>query len=311
MTEKPPKKSFSEVDEKTGDHTVVSPIETLNPIEGGQTPSLLMISGPQIGRSFPIHQSEFMIGRSSQSDLPIEDDLVSRYHCKLVVTAGGAELIDLGSTNGTLLNGRKVDKAQIQEGDQIQVGSTTIFKFHFQEAVETKFMGSLFDAATKDFLTGTYNKKFFLERLQDEFHFAHRNQKDLSILVLDLDHFKTVNDTHGHLAGDIALKKVAHHILSHTRKDDVVARFGGEEFVILARDLSIEKASNLGEHLRKGVEALAVEDSGKKLKLTVSVGVASLLSSSKIRFESFQELLDAADQKLYEAKKAGRNRVCN
>lgn len=310
MERKTPVPGVQEVDEKTGDHTVVSPIETLNPIDDSITPSLLMISGPQIGRSFPIAQNEFMMGRSSKCDLPIEDDLVSRYHCKLVIRGDRAELIDLGSTNGTLLNGRKIERAELKEGDQIQVGSTVILKFHFQEAVEARFMGSLFEAATKDFLTGVYNKKFFVERLQEEFHFAHRNQKDLSVLVIDLDHFKSVNDTYGHLAGDVALKKVAHHLLRNTRKDDVVARFGGEEFLVLARDLSTSRALHLGEQLRKGIEALNLKEGGQEFQVTVSIGVASLLSSDKIQFETFDELLKAADQQLYQAKNSGRNRVC-
>jgi diguanylate cyclase (GGDEF)-like protein len=310
MQRKPPGPPLQEVDEKTGDHTVISPIESLELDENGITPSLLMISGPQIGRSFPIAQSEFMLGRSSQSDLPIEDDLVSRYHCKLVIQPDRAELIDLGSTNGTLLNGRKIDRAELKEGDQIQVGSTVILKFHFQEAIEARFMGSLFEAATKDFLTGIYNKKFFIERLQEEFHFAHRNKKDLSVLVIDLDHFKKINDTYGHLAGDVALKKVAHHLLRHTRKDDVVARFGGEEFLVLARDLSTARAQHLGEQLRKGIEGLKIQEGSQSFGVTASIGVASLLSATEIQFENFHDLLKAADQQLYQAKNSGRNRVC-
>jgi len=292
------------------DQTVISPIATIDPFEVERTPSLLMISGPQIGRSFPmLNDEEFMIGRASNCDLPVEDDLVSRHHCKIVLGAEAAELIDLASTNGTLLNGRRVDRAELKEGDQIQVGSVAILKFHFQEDIEAKFLGQLYEAATRDFLTSTYNKKYFIERLQDEFAYTQRHNGELAILVLDIDHFKKVNDTYGHLAGDLAIKKVAHHLLSHTRKDDIVARFGGEEFVILMRDIEREKAKHLGESLRRGVSELKIKFDKHEFQLTISIGVACLSTKEKIEFRSFTALIEEADRKLYEAKVSGRNRV--
>lgn len=299
-------------DKLQDDQTVISPIETIDPLEVQRTPSLLMISGPQIGRSFPMHElEEFMIGRANHCDLPIEDDLVSRHHCKIILAPDGAELVDLASTNGTLLNGRKVERAKLKEGDQIQVGAITILKYHLQEDVELKFMGQLYDAATRDFLTGTYNKKFFIERIQDEFSFAQRHKGSLSVLVIDIDHFKKVNDTYGHLAGDIAIKKVAHHLISHTRKDDIVARFGGEEFVVLMRDIPKEKASHLGEILRQEIEELSINtDEGHSFKVTVSIGVACMNSNTKPVFQSFNNLIEEADKRLYEAKTSGRNKVC-
>lgn len=292
------------------DQTVISPIESIDPLVGEQTPSLLMISGPQIGRSFPLSQAEFMLGRSPKCDMPIEDDLVSRYHCKLITSSEGIELIDLGSTNGTLLNGRRVERSMLKEGDQVQVGSTVILKFHLQEEVEAKFLSTLYDAATRDFLTSAYNKKFFIERIQEEFSHAQRHDRELSVLVLDLDHFKQVNDTHGHLAGDLALKKVAHHLMSNTRKDDIVSRFGGEEFVVLMRDVGQRKARELAEQMRKGIEAIPIKIANTEFKVTVSVGVASVGGGSIVEFKNFDQLIDHADKKLYEAKSTGRNKVC-
>lgn len=295
----------------TDEQTVIQPIEGIDPLHIEQTPSLLMISGSQIGRSFPIVHEEFMIGRATNCDLSIEDDLVSRHHCKITLRPDGAELIDLGSTNGTLVNGRKIEKVtKLQEGDQIQVGAVTILKYHLQEEVEAKFFSQLFDAATRDFLTNAYNKKFFIERLQDEFSFAHRHGRNLSVLVLDIDHFKSVNDTYGHLAGDIAIKKVAHHIMTHTRKDDIVARFGGEEFVVLMRDVSSQQAQHLAEQLRQGISSLELKANNKTFRLTVSVGVATLSSQNKAEFVRFDRLIEQADKKLYEAKTSGRNQVC-
>jgi diguanylate cyclase (GGDEF)-like protein len=185
-----------------------------------------------------------------------------------------------------------------------------ILKYALKEEVEAKFLGQLYEAATRDFLTSAYNKKFFVERLQEEFSFAQRHLRELSVLVLDIDHFKKVNDTFGHLAGDIAIKKVAHHLISHTRKDDIVARFGGEEFVILMRDVPKTKAHQLGENLRKGVSEIQIKSGQNIFKITVSVGVATLSSQSREKYASFENLIDEADKRLYEAKTSGRNRVC-
>lgn len=309
MRQKPPiDDEFSEF--QSDDKTKISPIQKLDPLEIQRKPSLLMISGVQIGRNF-LMEDEFLIGRAPQCDLPIEDDLVSRHHCKITWINDTAELIDLASTNGTLLNGRKVERSFLQEGDQIQVGATTILKFQLQEDIEAKFMSQLYEAATRDFLTGAYNKKFFIERLRDEFAFSQRHQQDLSILVIDIDHFKKVNDSYGHLAGDIALKKVAHHILSHTRKDDIVARFGGEEFVVLMRDINLKKAQHLGEALRSGIQDISIKGDNSEFSVTVSIGVATLSEKSRPQFKSFDQFIEHADKRLYEAKNSGRNRVCS
>ncbi len=308
MPPKKPEPKDSETDKD--DETQISPIESIDRLVLERTPSLLVISGPNIGRAFPLSHDEIVIGRVDSCDLKVEDDLVSRHHCKLTTTPEGVHLVDLSSTNGTLLNGRKVDKALLKENDQIQVGAVTIFKFHYQEEVEAKFLGQLYQAATKDFLTNTYNKKFFMDRLQSEFSYAQRHEGNLSILVLDIDHFKKVNDTYGHLAGDIAIQKMAHHLMTHTRKDDVVARFGGEEFVILMRDCDQEQARSLAENLREGISRIAIQVNSKNFKITVSVGVATLSEVTKTKILRFESLLQEADNQLYKAKANGRNQVC-
>src|SRR5207248_370729 len=161
-----------------------------------------------------------------------------------------------------------------------------------------------------DFLTNTYNKKYFLDRLQGEFFYTQRHNGNLSVLVIDIDHFKKVNDTYGHLMGDVALQKVAHHLASNTRKDDLVARFGGEEFVILMRDCDLEQARILAEHLRDGLSKMPIRGEKVEFKVTVSVGVGTLSASNKTRFSRFENLLEYADTQLYKAKETGRNKVC-
>jgi diguanylate cyclase (GGDEF)-like protein len=291
------------------ERTIISPIESIDPITARVTPALLVIAGPQIGRSFPLEKEEFMIGRAEQSDLIVEDDLVSRHPCKLVNLKEGTLLVDLARTNGTLVNGHRTDRTPLKEGDQIQVGSSTILKFHHQEEVQRKFLAELYDAATKDFLTGVYNKKFFMDRLNAEFSFIQRTEGQLSIIVADLDHFKKVNDTYGHLAGDLALKKVAFHLVQNTRKHDMVARFGGEEFVIFMRECDNAQAKTLAEHLRQGVSMLPIEFNGNHFKVTISMGIATVDKSTRQQFKTFESVIDSADAKLYTAKMQGRNKV--
>ncbi|MBN8555996.1 MAG: diguanylate cyclase [Deltaproteobacteria bacterium] len=294
------------------DQTLIQPIESIDPLESKNSPALLAISGPHLGRSFYIDKDEFLVGRVDSCDLTVVDDLVSRHHCKILLTPDGAQLVDLASTNGTLLNGRRVDRVFLKEGDQVQVGSQSIFKYHMQEEVEKKFLGELFQAATKDFLTNVYNKKYFLDRLSNEFFYTQRHNGKLSVLVIDIDHFKKINDTYGHLTGDIALQKVAHHLTSHTRKDDMVARFGGEEFVILMRDCDLEQARVLAEHLRDEISKLSLQSQSnqKTFQLTVSIGVSCLSEATQKEFVKFESLLQHADNQLYKAKSEGRNRVC-
>jgi len=296
--------------DNTEDQTMISPIQSLEAVAPERKPALVVISGPQLGRSIDIDKDEFMIGRVENCDLVVEDDLVSRHHCKLLLTPDGAEIVDLASTNGTLLNGRRTDKAFLKEGDQIQIGSITIFKFSMQGEAETKFLLQLYQAATKDFLTNTYNKRFFQERLQGEFFYTLRHGGNLSVVVMDLDHFKRVNDTYGHIAGDAALKIVAQHLQNKTRKDDIVARFGGEEFVILMRDCDLDHAKNMAENLREGISKLKIISGSHEFQITTSMGVSTLQDSNRSTLRGAEDLIRRADEQLYKAKQSGRNRVC-
>ncbi len=297
-------------DSKFGERTIVSPIASIAPFSAEQAPALLVIAGPQIGRNFAIDKEEYMIGRVENCDFIVEDDLVSRHHCKIIVNQAGATLIDLASTNGTFLNGHRIEKGPLKEGDRIQVGSSTILKYHLQEEVEVKFLTELYDAATKDFLTGVYNKKYFMDRLTSEFFYVQRNGGQIAIIILDLDFFKKVNDTYGHVAGDATLKKLAHHLMHNTRKHDMVARFGGEEFMIFMRECDLDQAKALAEHLREGVSKLVIEAGHKTFNVTASFGISTINEQTRENIASVEAFIEAADANLYRAKKEGRNRIC-
>lgn len=278
----------------------------------GKSPSsraacFIVIAGRQAGKMYKLERDEIVIGRVSAAGIQIDDEGVSRQHAKIVrQTDGDVVLVDLESTNGTFCNGEKVDAQALQDGDKIQIGSTTILKFSFQDSIEEDFTRQQYESATRDALTECHNKKYFGERLPSEFAFAARHNKMLSLGMIDLDHFKKVNDTYGHLAGDHVLKRVAQLILETVRTDDVVVRYGGEEFALIMRETPPDKAFIAAERIRRAVEGADISFEGKVIPITISVGVATWSDGEPATPD---ELVKAADEYLYKAKENGRNRT--
>jgi diguanylate cyclase (GGDEF)-like protein len=234
------------------------------------------------------------------------DEGISRFHCR--IKSDGDQLVveDLQSRNGTFLNGERVVTRGLEDGDKIQLGRTTVLKFTFHDQLEESFQRKMFDSALRDGLTRAYNKRYFLDRLHGEMRFALRHRSPLALLLFDLDHFKAVNDTHGHLAGDRILAEFAGYIMDSIRNEDVFARYGGEEFAILSRLLGSSDAMKFADRLRRGVEALRIEHGDLIVPVTTSVGVACL---PDLTVETGSEMLVAADRALYQAKALGRNQV--
>jgi len=168
------------------------------------------------------------------------------------------------------------------------------------------FEEQLKNLSNTDSLTGVYNRRHFYKLAADELHRAYRYKRDLSILMIDIDHFKQVNDTHGHLVGDQVLKSLAQICTSLIRENDIFARFGGEEFIFLLPESTIEQAQVAAERLRFNIEkAVLVTDAGE-LSITISAGVSSWNGQQEV---SIDRLIDQADKALYRAKQVGRNRV--
>jgi diguanylate cyclase (GGDEF)-like protein len=272
---------------------------------------LLVLAGPQFGEIFPLSEGrELVIGRRDDADVQIRDDGVSRRHATLRVEGHGAVLLDQGSANGTYVNGARVPEARVEDGARIQVGGHTTLKFVWADEVEALYQLRLAEGALQDPLTGLYNRRHLDDRLGSELAASLRHGRPLSLLMIDIDHFKDVNDASGHLAGDEALKMVAFVLRGAVRKEDVLARYGGEEFVVIARETPLEGARALAERIRRAVERSRCAWEDGELAVTVSVGVSVAAGPSEyVPERSERELVEAADRALYAAKQQGRNRV--
>ncbi len=268
-------------------------------------PHLIMLSGGDVGRIFPLEGCECTIGRSHRASIKIEDDSISRVHCRFALEGDEVTVEDLGSSNGTYVNGARVERAVLHDGDKIRVGEVSILKFTFHDRLDESFQRHMYNAALKDALTNSFNKRHFLDCLDKEIRYASRHRSPLCLVIVDLDHFKQVNDSHGHLAGDEVLAKVAQLAQTGLRAEDVFARYGGEEFGIIARGITLEQGGMVAERLRQRVAASPIAAAGRALAITLSAGVAAW----QPHMTEAQKLIEAADEALYQAKRGGRNRV--
>lgn len=267
---------------------------------------LVVLEGTNVGEMHKIEGPEIVIGRAMSTTIRLNDDGISRRHCRVLSVGGQVIIEDLGSANGTLVNGEMVQQCTLKEGDKIRLGATTTLKFTYQDKLDESFQQQMIDAALRDGLTRAYNKKFFQDRLDTEFAYARRHKTALSVVIFDVDFFKRVNDTYGHLAGDAVLVHLARITQSTIRTEDVLARYGGEEFAIICRGTPLLNAGILAERLRARVEQETFNVQGTRLPVTISVGVAALPEANAT---TPLELVRDADAALYDAKRSGRNRT--
>ncbi len=195
---------------------------------------------------------------------------------------------------------------ELSDGDRIQVGSVTILKFSYQDSLEEQFQQQLYESATRDPLTQAYNKRFFSDQMEKDFQHASRHQLALSLVIMDVDHFKKINDTHGHPAGDHVLQRLAAAVMGSLRAEDAFCRMGGEEFCIIMRDCAAEEAMVLADCLRALIEASRFVYGGNEIPVTMSLGIAAY---DPARHRSGADLVEDPDQHLYQAKRSGRNRI--
>jgi two-component system cell cycle response regulator len=271
---------------------------------------LVVIYAPvqmDLGRRYVLDKPTTTVGRGRDNDIILPSDCVSRRHARLEQRGGGLFVVDLDSTNGTFVNdeAHSIRERELQRGDRLKIGDT-IFKYLSGSDIELQYHEIIHRMALTDGLTDLANRKQLDALLAEEIPRARRHGRDLSVLLLDIDHFKSINDTHGHLTGDSVLRGLAGIMQRRLRPSDRLGRYGGEEFCVILPETSRQNAAKIGEDLRSLVEAHAFVAEDKNIRVTISVGVGSLEEGM-----TMDELYRSADEKLYQAKRSGRNKVCH
>ena len=271
--------------------------------KGAGQPCLVIISGAEMGRRIDLTHEEVSIGRSDQCTVCVNSDLVSRRHAVVNRVLGRYILVDLKSTNGTFVNDQRIDRHELKDGDLLRTGKTVLK--YLENNLELEYMQHILSLASVDSLTGLHNKRHFDEVFGKEVARAEQTQTACSLIVLDIDHFKRINDGFGHPAGDAVLKHVAGVVKSQIRPSDSLCRVGGEEFALVLPQTPYTLAAQAAELIRVAVEKSICEVAGTAIPATLSLGVAELAVG-----EIPERLYQRADERLYAAKHAGRNRVC-
>jgi two-component system cell cycle response regulator len=273
-------------------------------------PCLVMLEGPAgyVGKQWPIDKVDLIIGRSMSSTIFVDDRSVSKSHAKISNANGEVFILDLESTNRTVVNDDTLPPlvpVKLNTNDQVKVGNV-LFKFLEGGSIEAHAMEQLQTKSEKDPLTGAFNKGALHTKGAESFKRAKLLKVPMSIAVFDIDHFKKVNDSHGHSAGDFVLKELAQVISTKLiRLDDFFARYGGEEFVVVLFGSNLTQAAEIGERLRATIETHQFIYTGTTLPITISVGVASIDPAML----TWEEMFTKADDALYQSKRGGRNRV--
>ena len=281
-------------------------------------PALVFLRGELLAVPIPLERDEVTLGRALEADVRVNDARASRLHARIRTERDPASgetryrIIDLGSTNGTLLNGEAVTEAVLEEGDKLIIGEH-LMRFDMLDEIDREFQRQIHRLLVHDELTGLLTSKSFFSELRREAARAEFESRPFCVLMMDLDHFKDVNDTYGHLTGSQTLEEIGGVITRALRAGDVAARFGGEEFAAFLLDADIAQGIVAAERVRAAVEAHSFSttrratDSGERThRLTISLGVASFPDDARDPIE----LVEMADSALYRAKRTGRNRVC-
>jgi diguanylate cyclase (GGDEF)-like protein len=265
---------------------------------------IIVIYGPELGKRVQLGTAPLEIGRSSKNDLFIDQESISRHHARITFDGASYWVADLESTNGTFVNDDVVHEQRLRDGDQVRVGRS-ILKFMTGENIEVHYHEEIYRLMTVDGLTQVYNRRYFNEALEREFNRSKRYDRALSLVAFDIDHFKRVNDTHGHLAGDNLLRQIVAAVKPRLRREDIFARTGGEEFGILVPEIPLDGARVTAEKVRRIVESTPLKVDQDVVPVTISLGCAMLGPEDTTP----EELYKRADEQLYQAKQGGRNRV--
>ena len=271
---------------------------------------LVVIHAPvqnELGRRYVLDKETTTVGRGRDNDIVLPSDCVSRRHARLEQRGGNLFAVDLASTNGTFVNDdtHSVRERELQRGDRVKIGDT-IFKYLSGSDIELQYHEIIRRMTVTDGLTDLANRKQLDTLLEAEIPRARRHERELSVLMIDIDHFKSINDVHGHLTGDSVLRGLAAMLQRRLRPNDLLGRYGGEEFCAILPETSLHNAAKIAEDLRSMVAAHAFVAEGKDIRVTISVGAGSLRAEM-----TPPDLYRCADEMLYKAKRNGRNQVCS
>jgi diguanylate cyclase (GGDEF)-like protein len=291
-----------------GGDTDVVPVPKARVVQN-RTANLVQIGppGPGLGRRFSFGLNTITLGRDAHCSLPIPDGSVSRMHTVIEPRSDGTyHLSDLNSRNGTYVNGKKVSESLLNDGDYVQLGQC-VFRFLAGGNVEAGYHEEIHRLTLLDPLTGAHNRRSLAEYLDREIERAGRHSRPIAVLMIDVDHFRQVNERHGHPGGDLVLRELAARLRNLARLEDLVCRYGGEEFAVALPETDLPGASVAGERYRRAVAGNFFIVDDESFAVTVSVGAAAIHPGET---KSASELLKTADARMYDAKRAGRNRVC-
>lgn len=290
--------------------TVVDSLGVPDSANASEQAFIVVIYGEDLGKRIELGDEALAVGRVRECDLLLDDETVSRHHAEFEAEGRGEArqflVRDLNSTNGTYVNGVAVRERVLADGDQVKIGHT-IFKFLHGENIESNYHEVIYRLMTNDGLTQAHNRRFFEQQLAAELSRAARYKRPIALIMFDIDHFKNINDTKGHLAGDEVLRQLAETVQDNIRTEDLFARIGGEEFAILMPESRAEGAFILADRLREMIAQTAMKFEEVDNHVTCSFGIACL--NEVQRGTTPQDLLEPADKRLYEAKARGRNCV--
>jgi two-component system cell cycle response regulator len=273
----------------------------------GRIGTLTVLQGVDVGAILTLPRDVNVLGREGNVEVTVKDDSVSRQHARISQRDGHYEIEDLGSTNGSYVAGALVSgRVRLIDGVRVQLGNT-IFRFGMQDEVERAASKRIYEMSVRDGLTGVYNRRYFDDRLASEFAYAMRHHTPLCVILGDIDHFKQINDTYGHQTGDMVLRRVAGELQASVRTEDLVARFGGEEFVVMTRGIDAEGGRAFAERIRAVIHRAVINADSTRVLVTMSLGVAHTQNAPDTTVAEM--LVEAADVALYAAKRGGRNRV--
>lgn len=284
--------------------TRVSLSEKLNLPEHSGRECLVVLYGGSIGKKYDLTPGVTTLGRDPLATIVLDADSVSRSHARIEVVANDTCVVDLGSTNGTFVNDVQVDRQALRSGDLVKVGDI-IFKFLAGHNVESAYHEEIYRMTIRDGLTSIANVRYLNEFLEREFARSRRHGRELAVILFDIDHFKRINDSLGHLTGDYVLREMARIVDSRVRRDELFARYGGEEFCLVLPETTPEGSLGYAEIVRKVVEGHRFLFDGATIPVTISLGVAVFTPEMTRPVD----IIRAADAALYRAKNNGRNRV--